>query len=540
MKKPLILITTLLSSIALKAFDPTVRGKEIAEEARRYTVLIENTVGDPFLGHITGGAGTGVISEIDRKNGIIRIFTNKHVIERNFLTSQKLEVNFFYSPDENPEKLPGKLVYVSNAYDFAVVEVNLKDVQYSKKHIRKAKFAKTKIDEKNGYGGSTPVMAYGHPLLSSNIVTKGSITGYHLDGAGQRFIQTDTTINAGNSGGPLIDMETKEVIGLNTWKWVEEGVHNTNFAIPVNQVIYDYENWKTFKDTRRVSVPFGISLISKSMYETSMFKDVRNLLATRFKEFARKHNGILLVQGIYRKNCPLEMGDIIVEVNGKTVGNEYFYLQRLIQIASLSQDTIKILVIRNGEFVSVDLPLEKIGQPEEENFEYVSFSGIIFGNSHPNISLMTGLKGVQIFYQHPQSEILNLTPGSVVTHVKTFNGQFEELADLADFKTKLKTLVAQGVKNLYLKIHHMPSNRVMGRDGSISEYPSREANDYSNTLSLDGKPTVVVVDVKDLVTSEEAPMNSILGSFDFESSSSSLNLQGLAQAGCSDPLTSVN
>jgi hypothetical protein len=51
---------------------------------------------------------------------------------------------------------------------------------------------------------------------------------------------------------------------------------------------------------------------------------------------------------------------------------------------------------------------------------------------------------------------------------------------------------------------------------------------------------VVVVDVKDLVTSEEAPMNSILGSFDFESSSSSLNLQGLAQAGCSDPLTSVN
>jgi S1-C subfamily serine protease len=50
-----------------------------------------------------------------------------------------------------------------------------------------------------------------------------------------QYIQTDAAINQGNSGGPLVDVESGDIIGINTC--IRANMEGTSFAIPINKVI---------------------------------------------------------------------------------------------------------------------------------------------------------------------------------------------------------------------------------------------------------------------------------------------------------------
>jgi serine protease Do len=82
-----------------------------------------------------------------------------------------------------------------------------------------------------------PVVAIGTPLdkMLSSTLTKGIISGMRTIGS-LSFIQTDVSINFGNSGGPLIN-EKGEVIGMNTMKATRSGAEGIGFAIPSNQIL---------------------------------------------------------------------------------------------------------------------------------------------------------------------------------------------------------------------------------------------------------------------------------------------------------------
>lgn len=81
------------------------------------------------------------------------------------------------------------------------------------------------------------VVAIGTPLdkMLSNTLTKGIISGKRNVGA-MTFLQTDVSINFGNSGGPLIN-EKGEVVGMNTMKATRKGAEGIGFAIPSNQIL---------------------------------------------------------------------------------------------------------------------------------------------------------------------------------------------------------------------------------------------------------------------------------------------------------------
>ena len=83
------------------------------------------------------------------------------------------------------------------------------------------------------------VMAIGAPYSLSGTVTKGIISNCNrrLKDEFQdiAYIQTDTPISPGNSGGPLIN-KNGEVIGMLTWKIVKKGVEGLNFAITSNVI----------------------------------------------------------------------------------------------------------------------------------------------------------------------------------------------------------------------------------------------------------------------------------------------------------------
>jgi S1-C subfamily serine protease len=78
-----------------------------------------------------------------------------------------------------------------------------------------------------------PVLAVGSPLGLQGTVTTGVVSSLRDDptGGGFKVLQTDASVNPGNSGGPLVNRQA-EVIGIVTFKI--RGGENLNFAIPIN------------------------------------------------------------------------------------------------------------------------------------------------------------------------------------------------------------------------------------------------------------------------------------------------------------------
>ncbi len=79
------------------------------------------------------------------------------------------------------------------------------------------------------------VVAIGNPLSFSNTVTQGIVSGFRRTPS-RSLIQTDTAVNPGNSGGPLLNREGT-VIGIVTEKIVSEGVKGLGFALPIGEVL---------------------------------------------------------------------------------------------------------------------------------------------------------------------------------------------------------------------------------------------------------------------------------------------------------------
>ena len=86
-------------------------------------------------------------------------------------------------------------------------------------------------------GTGDEIFAAGTPLDKSlgQTVTRGIISGYR-EWNGVNFIQTDVSINAGNSGGPLLNQKG-EIIGITTMKAFGKGIEGIGFGIPSNVVI---------------------------------------------------------------------------------------------------------------------------------------------------------------------------------------------------------------------------------------------------------------------------------------------------------------
>jgi serine protease Do len=79
------------------------------------------------------------------------------------------------------------------------------------------------------------VVAIGNPLSLYNTVTQGIVSGFRRSPS-RSLIQTDTAVNPGNSGGPLLNREGT-VIGIVTEKIATEGVEGLGFALPIGEVL---------------------------------------------------------------------------------------------------------------------------------------------------------------------------------------------------------------------------------------------------------------------------------------------------------------
>jgi S1-C subfamily serine protease len=82
----------------------------------------------------------------------------------------------------------------------------------------------------------------GHPLCSPNVTVTTGILSSRATLDGLDFIQTDATVNPGNSGGAAFDSRGA-LIGIPVFKFVGELIENTNFLIPMNRVRPAVDSW---------------------------------------------------------------------------------------------------------------------------------------------------------------------------------------------------------------------------------------------------------------------------------------------------------
>ena len=170
------------------------------------------------------GIGSGVIFDADG-----RILTNFHVAGR----AAELNVTLY-----NKERVPAKLIGDDHWTDLAVIQLDMAEIAK-----RKVTFAHADLGESRSLKVGQDVIAIGTPFGLSRTMTLGIVSNNertfypqtemideYETGQFGNWIQMDTPIAPGNSGGPLVDLDGK-IVGINT-----RGISGQalNFAIPID------------------------------------------------------------------------------------------------------------------------------------------------------------------------------------------------------------------------------------------------------------------------------------------------------------------
>ncbi|CAJ1962163.1 unnamed protein product [Sphenostylis stenocarpa] len=178
------------------------------------------------------GTGSGFIWD---KFG--HIVTNYHVVSKLATDTSGLQrcKVFLVDAKGNSFYREGKIIGFDPAYDLAVLKVDV--VGY--------KIKPANVGQSNNLRVGQSCFAIGNPYGYENTLTTGVVSGLGREipspngGAIRGAIQTDAAINAGNSGGPLIN-SYGHVIGVNTATFTKKGTgvsSGVNFAIPIDTVM---------------------------------------------------------------------------------------------------------------------------------------------------------------------------------------------------------------------------------------------------------------------------------------------------------------
>jgi len=180
--------------------------------------------------------------------------------------------------------------------------------------------------------------------LSRNITAIGAGSSENL----QNLIQTDAAINAGNSGGPLLNLKG-EVIGINVA--MASDAQNIGFSLPINQV---KKAIKSVQSTGKIITPYlGIRymVINSDLAKTKKLPMENGVLVEGDK------NNAAVIKNSPADKAEIKAGDIVIEINGEQI-NQNKTLGLLIQKYNVG-DTITLKIMRDGKEMEIRVTLEE-------------------------------------------------------------------------------------------------------------------------------------------------------------------------------------
>jgi len=304
---------------------------------------------DQFFGVPRGERPTPKRGEVERKaeatgSGVIidpegYILTNFHVIAG----AQDIKVTLSNGEEK---KYDGKVIGKDPKTDLAVIRIKSKE-----------KFPAAKLGDSDKIKIGDWAIAIGSPFGLKQTVTVGVISAMrqslYIEGKEYReMIQTDASINRGNSGGPLVNIKG-EVIGINTAIYAPTGVFaGVGFAIPINNAKEILT--ELIEKGRVVRGWLGVEI-----------REVDEVIAKQFNLPSKQ--GVLVnrvIEGSAAEKGGMRRGDVIVkfgdhEVKGVTD------LQEVVGKTE-PEKAVKVIVIREKKEVPLSIKLAEMPETTEE------------------------------------------------------------------------------------------------------------------------------------------------------------------------------
>ena len=392
--------------------------EKILGDANRYTVKIYNSTDTPFVeDNYNPSSGSGFL--IDKKNGII--ITNAHVGSYSPALNR---INFKYS-----DPVQTKQVYIDPDIDLELLQIDPKLIPKNA--------IEAKLQCKNDYKPGQGVVAFGHPANKDFTITRGIISAIRYETEFFESIQTDASINRGNSGGPLIDISTGEVIGISSFG-VDDN-QGLNFALPSYPVCKVLELFKNKKDPS----PLDFGVIFSNNKEQGRFLKVSGILNPD-------------------KNL-LKVGDEVIEIDNVKVLNP-----TQLNNESRGKSNVTLKILRDKKEQEVKLQLKPRGSVTER-------IGLIFSNVIVSDRALISRLPINQIMSNPKSSLVvqNLKSGPASGKLRKYD--VLNYIDGKEFKT---------VQSLYDYLKDKKEIDVVFRRPGVDEERKLIFNDYHDKIEV--------------------------------------------------------
>ena len=275
--------------------------------------------------------GSGFI--IDKTGYII---TNNHVID-------------------NAEKIM-VILFDDTSFEATVVGKDPKtDVALLKIDPKNTKLKAVKFGDSNELRVGDWVMAIGNPFGFGGTVTAGIVSarGRALSGSYDDYIQTDASINRGNSGGPLFDMKGN-VVGINTAIFSQSGGSvGIGFAVSSNLAKQVTDQLKQYGRTKRGWLGVLIQEITDEIADSLGMKMAKGALVSSATE------------GGPAEKAGVKTGDVIIKFNDTEIKN----MKELPKVVAGTPvgKSVPLVILRNGKEITLNVTLGELELAEKEN-----------------------------------------------------------------------------------------------------------------------------------------------------------------------------
>ena len=394
----------------------STRGKTMVSSALFNDPLLQRFFNLPGIQREkeTMSLGSGVI--VDAANGYI--LTNNHVIE------DALEISVTL---RDGRQMLAEILGRDPDTDIAVIKVNAS-------HLESIRFADSEQLRVGDF-----VVAIGNPFGLGQTVTSGIISALGRSGLGiesyEDFIQTDASINLGNSGGALVNLRG-ELVGINTAILGSSGGGQGNigigFAIPVNLAQDVMQQLILHGEVKRGRLGVQAQDLTPELAKVFDIESAQGAIVTQIE------------QGSPAQKSGLKIGDVITKANGRQVRSSTD-IHNLVGLMRVGQE-VELEVIRGGKSILLKVIIQQMEVVSVDGSEISQhFSGARIGE----IKETDIRKGLKEYLQ-----VMSVEPGSAAWNIGLRKGDIIYALNKRLVETFEQAYAAvQSSRSLLLNIH---------------------------------------------------------------------------------------